>query len=117
MNILKSILSISLAAGLAGAAASASAMDPEKGIAKIEIQPQKITLSTGGTTQLRAIVRFADGSTKDVTDDADTVWNTSNTSVATVSKTGVVTALKAGMVDISAGYKSEKGDEHFLVVP
>jgi uncharacterized protein YjdB len=47
----------------------------------------------------------------------ETIWNTSDPTVATVSKTGLVTVLKPGVVDISAEYRGIKTDHHFIITP
>jgi len=91
--------------------------DDGKAVSSVEITPDKDTLSKGVTTKFRAVARYADGTTKDITDDRDTVWNTSKPTVAIVTKDGMVTTLKEGMVEISVEYKGEKGTEHFLVLP
>jgi uncharacterized protein YjdB len=94
-----------------------SATDDGKVIAGIDLTPEKATLSQGATQQFRAIVRYADGTTEDITNSPDVIWNTSEPTVATVTKNGVVTASKAGLANISVEYKGEKGSESFLVTP
>ena len=93
------------------------ATDDGKVIAAIELTPEKATLSKGTTQQFRAIVRYADGTTADITDSKDVIWNTSEPTVATVSKNGVVTAAKEGVANITVDYKGEKGSESFVVMP
>lgn len=88
-----------------------------KVIAAVEITPNKDTLTKGESQQFRAVVRYADGTTEDITNSKDVVWNTSEPSVATVTRNGMVIANKAGLVDITAEYKGEKGEEHFVVMP
>ena len=94
-----------------------SATDDGKVIAGIDVSPEKATLSKGTTQQFRAIVRYADGTTADITDSKDVVWNTSEPTVATVTKNGVVTAAKEGIANITVEYKGEKGSESFVVMP
>jgi uncharacterized protein YjdB len=91
--------------------------DDGKVIAGIEITPDKTTLSKGETQQFRAVARYADGTTEDITDSDDVVWNTNEPTVATVSRKGLVTAEKAGVVNITVKYKGETGEEHFAVMP
>lgn len=93
------------------------ATEDGKAVSSVEITPDKDTLSKDTTTKFRAIVRYADGTTKDITDARDIVWNTSEPTVATVTKDGTVTTLKPGVVEISAEYRGEKGTEHFVVLP
>lgn len=94
-----------------------SATEDGKAIAGVEITPNKDTLSKGATQQFRAVVRFADGTTEDITNSKDAVWNTSEPTVATVSRNGVVVATKEGLVNITVEYKGEKAEEHFVVMP
>ncbi|MFS8068923.1 MAG: Ig-like domain-containing protein [Byssovorax sp.] len=94
-----------------------SATDDGKVIAGIDLTPEKATLSQGSTQQFRAIVRYADGTTEDITNSPDVIWNTSEPTVATVTKNGVVTASKAGLANISVEYKGEKESESFVVTP
>ena len=94
-----------------------TATEDGKAIASVEITPSKTTLSKGATTKFRATVHYADGTTKDITDARDIVWNTSEPTVATVAKNGTVTALKVGAVKITAEYKGEKASESFIVTP
>jgi uncharacterized protein YjdB len=54
---------------------------------------------------------------EDVTDDADIVWNTSDTENATVDEDGTVTATDEGPVTISATFKGKTAEESFLVTP
>ena len=100
-----------------GTSTGGSATEDGKVIAGVEITPNKATLSRGESQQFRAVVRYADGTTEDITDSKDAVWNTSEPTVATVTKRGMVTGTKAGLVDISVEYKGEKGEEHFVVTP
>lgn len=94
-----------------------SATDDGKVIASIEVTPEKATLSKGATQQFRAIVHYADGTTEDITNSKDVRWNTSEPTVATVTKNGVVTATKEGVANITVEYKNEKGEEGFVVMP
>ena len=101
----------------AGGTTGGSATEEGKVIAGVEITPNKDTLTKGATQQFRATVRYADGTTEDITNSRDAVWNTSEPNVATVSKDGVVVAMKEGLVNITVEYKTEKGEEHFVVMP
>jgi uncharacterized protein YjdB len=103
--------------GSTGTSTGGSATEDGKVIAGVEITPNKDTLSKGSTQQFRAVVRYADGTTEDITNSKDAVWNTSEPTVATVNKNGVVVAAKPGVVDITVEYKGEKGEEHFIVMP
>jgi hypothetical protein len=64
-------------------------------------------VETGETSQLRAIVQRSDGTTQDISSQA--TWLSSNTMVATVSGTGLVTAVGLGSADISAAFGGSTG--------
>src|SRR5499427_2224207 len=64
-------------------------------------------MPTDATIQLTATARFADGSARDVTTAA--TWTSANPAVATVSATGLVTALGAGQVEFRASYQGVVG--------
>lgn len=65
------------------------------------------TLEAGQTRQLIATATQSTGATSDVTQQA--AWQTSAPGVATVSATGLVTAVGEGQVDISATFQSVRG--------
>jgi len=64
-------------------------------------------LEAGQTRQLVATATQSTGATSDVTQQA--TWLSSASAVATVSSTGLVTAVAQGDADISATYQSVKG--------
>lgn len=94
-----------------------TATEDGKAIASIEITPAKATLSKGTTTKFRATAHYADGTTKDITDAKEIVWNTGEPTVAIVAKDGTVTTIKEGLVEISAEYMGERATESFAVLP
>lgn len=108
----RALFFIALVAGCGGAT-TPQATDEGKAITSVDINPNETIVDSGKKEQFHATVRYADGTTKDVTNEV--VWNTSAPSVATVSKDGTVTAVKAGVVEISADFKGVKGTEHFAV--
>jgi hypothetical protein len=65
------------------------------------------------TYQLRADAQMSDGTTKDVTTAAQ--WQTSNTAVAQVSPSGLVTVVHDGTVEIRATYQSVTGTTNLTV--
>ena len=56
------------------------------------------TLTIGQTVSLRASLDLSDGTRRDV----DAEWQSSNTTIATVDQSGMVTARAAGVFDVSA---------------
>lgn len=66
----------------------------------------------GVTTQFTAIAAFSDNTTKEVTNVA--IWQSSNTSVATVNS-GQVRGIANGETDISATYQNVTGTVHIRI--
>ena len=67
----------------------------------------ELAVSEGSTSQLTATATLSDGSSQDVSSQA--TWQSSDTAVATVSATGLVSGLKTGTADISAAYRGRTG--------
>jgi hypothetical protein len=65
------------------------------------------TVTAGGTVQLKATANYSDGTTADVT--SSSAWTSSNTSIATVSATGVVQGKSDGAATVTATYQSSVG--------
>jgi uncharacterized protein YjdB len=70
--------------------------------------------SVGTTSQLTATAVLSDNTTQDVT--STSTWSSSNTSIATVSATGLVTGVASGTAVIQAIYGNISGTES-LVIP
>ena|SRR5437588_11973818 len=71
----------------------------------LTVSPSTATIATAGeTTQLHATENFADGSTQDVTNSA--TWSSDNTTIATVSNSGLVTGQSIGTANITASVSS-----------
>lgn len=120
MKLYQSLFAISLFAALTAAAGCGTSDvidDDGKAISELQVTPETTALVKGSTMQLHATVKYADGTSKDVTKHDNTLWNTSNPNVAIVSKEGMVTAVLEGVVDITAKYKGEKATESLVVTP
>src|SRR5690349_7624160 len=69
--------------------------------------------SLGQSAQLTALASFSDGSSQNVSSTA--TWTSTNSSVATVSASGVVTATAVGGADVQARYMQVAGSLHLVV--
>jgi len=71
----------------------------------IYVTPASWSLQAGTSLQFNATAGYSGPSVQDVTQTA--TWKSSNASVATVTKTGVVHAVAPGTASITAGYSSK----------
>jgi uncharacterized protein YjdB len=69
-------------------------------LASIAVTPNNASILSDGTQQFKAIGTLTDGTTTDITDEV--TWNSSNTSVATISSSGLATAVATGTTNITA---------------
>ena len=74
---------------------SVTVYDPDA-VTGVSLDKTSLSMNTGASATLKATVSPSTASNKNVT------WSSSNTSVATVSSTGVVKAVKAGTATITA---------------
>ncbi len=73
-------------------------------VAKIEVGPKGATLQLPGMKQQMTVqATYADGTVRDVT--AEAFIDSSNTEIATVDKTGLVTAVRRGEATVLARYE------------
>ncbi|HWQ27573.1 MAG TPA: Ig-like domain-containing protein, partial [Dehalococcoidia bacterium] len=75
-------------------------------VATVTVQPSSLSLTVGQTAQLGVVLKDANGNTltgRTVT------WSSSNPSVATVSASGLVTAVEAGSATITATSEGKSG--------
>jgi uncharacterized protein YjdB len=82
-------------------------------LSSISITPANPGISPQGTQQFAATGTFADGTTQDIT--SQVTWISSNTSVATVSSSGLVTAVAVGTSTITASAGSISGSTPLTV--
>ncbi len=88
--------------------------DPDpKAVATVSVSPATPNLTVGGTTQLNATLRDADGAT--LTGRSIT-WSSSSAGVATVSGSGLVTAVAPGSATITASSEGKSGQATVTVV-
>ncbi|MBC7895688.1 MAG: Ig-like domain-containing protein, partial [Cytophagaceae bacterium] len=86
---------------------------PPAGVASISVSPTVLVVQPGGTRPLTATVRDAAGN---VLTGRTVTWSTSTANVATVSATGVVTAITDGATTITASNGSVTGSATVSVV-
>jgi len=75
-------------------------------VTEITLSPTNPSIQVGATTQLTATGKRADGKTTDVTPGAN--WTVDKPEIATVSTTGLITAVSVGTAKITAKY--ERGE-------
>jgi len=122
MKINASILCASLLLALgavagSGCTATTDVTDEGKAVSSLKVGPSTDTLGTGSSKQFTATLEYADGSNRDVSHGSGALWNTSDSSIATVSSVGLVQAIKVGLVTITAQFDTLKGDQQFAVTP
>ena len=91
----------------APASAPAAAMTPSVQAVIVTGAPGAGPLRVGETVQFRATAQMADGSLADVSELA--TWSSDNASVASVTKSGLVTAGDPGTSNITARYQLATG--------
>jgi uncharacterized protein YjdB len=89
--------------------ATALAQEP---VASVTVAPASATVSVGSTQQLTATTRDAGGN---VLTGRAVTWSSSNTSVATVSASGLVTAQAGGTATITATSEGKSGTASITV--
>jgi len=83
-------------------------------VASVTITPNTLSLTVGQTQQLAVVLRNAAGA--ELTGRA-VAWNTSDAAVATVSTSGLVSALSAGSATIEATSEGQTGSAAVSVAP
>ena len=77
------------------------------GLKSITVGAPNASIASGATEQLTASAVYTDNSTKLITSQA--AWQSSDPTVATVSASGLLTALKSGNVTVTATWNSISG--------
>ena len=86
----------------------------------VEVKPENPEIQLKTQRQFTAIAHYTDGSSSDVTNDADTSWNSDDTTVASINNSdqkGLATGHTAGTALISAAFQGESGSTTLTVKP
>lgn len=83
-------------------------------VSSVTVTGPTSSATTGQTAQFTATAVMSNGTTQTVTDQSS--WQSSNGSVATVSGSGLVTAVGAGDADVRATYQNVAGSARISVV-
>lgn len=97
--------------GVTGSASITTALAP---VASVEVTPANSSLGTGGTIQLYATTKDAAGN---ILSGRAISWSSSNTAVATVSSSGLVSTVTAGSTTITALSEGISGSAAITVSP
>ncbi len=107
------VVLIGACSGNSGSTSPTAPTPPVAAPATIKSVDVTSAYANGNMYQLVATVRYSDGTTRVVTTAAR--WDSSNTSVAIVSQTGLVTIISTGNVDVRANYQGVSGSFPLLV--
>jgi hypothetical protein len=97
-----------------GGGANSSSTPPSPELQSISVSPQSGTVAAGLTQQYSATAHYSDGSSNPMTSVA---WTTSDSTVATISAAGLLTAVKQGSATISAASQGITGSTSVTVGP
>jgi hypothetical protein len=87
----------------AAAATTVAGAAPAAAATSVAIVPAQAAVAIGGTTQLKAIASFNDGSTKDVT--TEFAWTSSDTRTIAATASGSLSGLATGKAAITGSYQ------------
>ena len=85
-----------------GVSGSTTLMVTSVSAVSVVVSPTNVSLPLGLTQQFTAKATFSDGTTQDVTGTA--TWNSSSTSIASITTSGLATARNVGNTNISASF-------------
>lgn len=78
-------------------------------ISVIDLSPSPCVVTKTNSTQLSAVATLPNGTKKDITSANGIVWTTGNSQTITVSQTGNIVGVNAGITEIAASYQGAKG--------
>lgn len=89
-----------------------------KTVSSLDLTPDTASMKQGEKLQYKLVVKFSDGTTEaDMARRTGVEWISSDPAVATVSSDGMVTAVAAGTVKITARYGGKEESESLIVLP
>lgn len=106
---------IAAVAGLAGCGGGLSPFSGDgPSVVSVEVRPERATVEIGGTHQFTAVARNSEG---DRVSDADVLWSSSNSTVATVDSDGLATGRNGGPAWIIATAGAAADSAEIVVTP
>src|SRR5437763_1492493 len=106
------LAALAVAAGVVACERATTPIEPPAAVASVDLTPPSATVQVGQTVQLTAIPRDANGA---ALSGRVVTWSSSNTSVASVSPTGLVTGVVAGSATITATSEGKSGTASITV--
>ena len=97
----------------AGSASGSAVVTVKQAVASVEVRPAAETIGLGRTLQLTAVGFDESGNT---VERADFSWESSDSAIATVDASGLVTGVAAGVVTITTSAGSGAGTAEITVV-
>ena len=85
-----------------------------KALVSLVVTPANPTISAGGTQQFVATGTFSDSSTTDLTSSAN--WSTSDTTLASITSSGLASAAAIGRPQITATFNGVNGSTRLIAV-
>lgn len=92
---------------MVGACSDAATSSPS--VSVISLSPSPCGITRTDSVQMSAMATYPDGTKEEVRDKSGIVWSTGNVNTATVSQTGIVVGVSAGITSISAFYEGATG--------
>jgi hypothetical protein len=86
---------------------------PTISISSLDINTVEKPLKVSETFQLTVTGTFSDGSTQNLT--SQVTWSVADSTLLNVSNTGLITALSAGISDVTAAFEGQSIDTNILV--
>lgn len=97
-----------------GQSASTNVTVTQATLVSLEVTPATASALVGQQSVFLAAARFSDSSVVNVTDSA--LWSSSNLTVATISNTGVASALSVGATTIGTALNGKSGTSNLTVL-